>query len=516
MTGNSPLRGDFVVEAIKRNSMRAQKNAQWSGLAVDLGASSGRVMRGGFDGARLSLTEVCRFENEPVRALDTLHWDFPRLLHEVKRGLGKALAADPASSVAIDSWAVDFGLLDSGGRLLGNPVHYRDVRTAGMMERVFSRVPRAEIFQRSGLQFLPFNTIYQLSAMRQAGHPHLDQAAALLMIPDLMGYFLTGQKACEFTNATTTQLLDPRTRQWSEELIEKLDLPRRIFLPIVKPGAALGKLLPDVAEELGGRQLSVVSCASHDTACAVAGTPARGERFAYLSCGTWSLLGAETREPVLSPRALSLNFTNEGGVNNTWRLLKNIMGLWISQELKREWERAGKKFTWAELTTLSAQAPAFASLIDPDDEIFLAPGEMSSRIRAACARHGQPQPQTEGALLRCVTESLALKYRRVLEQLEELAGDKFEELHIVGGGIQNELLCQWTANACNRPVLAGPIEASALGNLAVQLIAAGELSSIAEARAAIAASFPVKRYEPQHANVWNDVYERSCKLLAAR
>jgi rhamnulokinase len=487
---------------------------QWTCLAADLGASSGRVMAGDFDGRRLNLRELHRFENEPTALPAALHWDILRLYHEIKQGIRKGTAAkEPVASIGIDSWAVDFGLLDKSGQLLGNPVHYRDKRTAGMMERVFAIAPAKEIFGATGIQFLPFNSIFQLAAMRMADHALLACADTFLMIPDVLAYFLTGAKANEFTNASTTQLLDARTGAWSAVLIEKLKLPRHIFQRIVQPGTTLERLAPAVAEELGAPRLPLIAVATHDTGSAVAGTPARAERFAYLSCGTWSLLGTEVREPILNDRALALNFTNEGGVDGTFRLLKNIMGLWLLQETKREWERAGKRLNWSEITALTSQAPAFRSFIDPDDSRFLAPGDMSPRVRAFCSETGQPVPENDAALLRCITESLALKYRWVLAKLEELCGARLGELHMVGGGIQNELLCRWTADACGRTVLAGPAEATALGNVAVQLIAAREVASLKQAREIIGRSFAPAIYEPRKTAAWDGAFERFGKFL---
>jgi rhamnulokinase len=491
---------------------------KWTGLAVDLGASSGRVMGGSFDGKKLEISELHRFENEPVQLPQSLHWDILSLYRDIKTGIRKGAAVareqgGSVSSLGIDTWAIDFGLLDKQGNLLGNPVHYRDHRTDDMMPKVFSIVPKKEVFSISGIQFLQFNTIFQLAAMRLADSPVLPIADSLLLIPDLLAYFLTGVKANEFTNATTTQLLDASTGQWSNALIEKLKLPRGIFKQIVQPGKVLEKLSPAIGEELGAPGLPLVAVATHDTGSAVAGTPARSERFAYLSCGTWSLLGTEVKTPVLNEKAHELNFTNEGGINGTYRLLKNIMGLWLLQETRREWERGGKGASWEQITKLTAQAPAFRSFIDPDDSRFFAHGDMPKRVRDFCKETGQEIPESDAALLRCITESLAFKYRWVLTRLEELCGSKMAELHMVGGGIQNTLLCKWTAAAIGRPVLAGPAEATALGNLSAQLLAMGEVSSLAQSRELIAKSFAPVVYEPQDSRAWDDAYARFEKVL---
>jgi rhamnulokinase len=495
-----------------------KRNGQvWNGLAVDLGASSGLVLLAQYDGERLQFEEIHSFKNEPVRLHSTLHWDILRLFHEIKGGLRRAekrVKKDGGSvaSLGIDSWAVDYGLLDRSGRLLGNPVHYRNEAHAGAMEKLLKRIPRDTIFRETGIQFMPINTIYQLSAMKDEDHPHLEQAETFLMIPDLIHYFLTGEKAAELTNATTTQLFDPTRRTWSEPLIGQLGLPRPIFPPIVEPGTEIGKVLPSVSEEIGDIKANVIAVATHDTGSAVAAVPAQTERFAYLSSGTWSLLGTEVKEPVLSDRALALNFTNEGGVNGTYRLLKNIMGLWLLQEVKRVWEAEGDAYTWDELTHLTSSAPPFVSLVDPDAPEFLTPGDMPERIRAYCRKTGQPVPETRGAVLRCITESLALKHRFVLDLLEELTGQPLDVLHMVGGGTRNELLCQWTANACGRPVVTGPVEASSLGNILVQLMAAGEVNSLSEGRQLISQSVPLKTYEPKDRDLWSEAYERFNRL----
>ena len=484
----------------------------WTALAADLGASSGKVIAASFDGSTLSVSDVHRFENEPVETLGALHWDILRLYNEIKTGVRKGcLAHKNVASIGIDTWAVDFGLLDSSGRLLGNPYHYRDRRNDGVMESVIDKLTRKTIFEHCGLQFLPFNTVYQLAGMQQRGDEQLERAQTMLMIPDLLGYFFTGEKVAEFTNATTTGLLEPGGG-WSEFLLEKLKIPKRILPPIIQPGT-VSAILPSAAEGLGTGRAKFVSVGTHDTASAVAATPSSAENFAYVSCDTWSLLGTEVKTPIVNDKALSLNFTNEGGVCGTYRLLKNIMGLWLLQELKREWDRSGKNLSWAQITALSAQAPAFTAIIDPDDPRFMPPGDMSPRIREYCRETNQKVPEGDGALARCIIESLALKYRWVLERMEELTGRKVPQLHMVGGGIQNELLCQWAADACGRPVVAGPVEATALGNIAMQMIAAKEVSSLSQAREIIGRSLGVKRYEPKSSAEWNDAYGKLCALL---
>ncbi|WP_281886384.1 rhamnulokinase family protein [Paenibacillus sp. YYML68] len=485
-------------------------------LAYDLGASSGRALLGRLTDRRIEVEELHRFGNDPVQVASRLQWDILRLYHEIKQGLLKAKHRGVTpTSLAIDSWAVDFGLIGRHGELLGNPYHYRDPHTDGVMEEVLGRVPRDDIFARTGIQFLPFNTIYQLAALTKADHPLLASAERLLMIPDLLRYFLTGEQLSEFSNATTTQLYNPTTGDWDRTLLEQLDVPSSLFARVINPGTHAGQLLPSVSAELGIGRIPVIAVAEHDTGSAVAAVPALERSFAYLSCGTWSLMGTEIEQPVLTEQALRYNFTNEGGVGRTYRLLKNIMGLWLVQELKREWDRQGVVYTFSELVQLADQARPFGAFIDPDDPSFLHAGDMLPRIRHYCVQTGQKAPEEPGEVVRCILESLALKYRYVFELTEQLAGHRFGGLHMVGGGIQNQLLCQWTANAIGKPVWAGPAEGSAIGNLAVQWLAAGEFRDIREARSVIRDSFPIDVYEPQQQDAWEDAYgtfKRVCRL----
>ncbi|MBF8185205.1 rhamnulokinase [Nonomuraea sp. K274] len=449
--------------------------------AVDLGASSGRVMVADLsDGLRL--TEAHRFPNGPVRVAGRLHWDILGLYREILAGLG---AAGPVSSVGVDAWAVDYGLLDESGSLLGNPVHYRDDRTRGVPEQVAATVGAATLYEVSGLQVLPFNTIYQLLADR------LDQAATMLLIPDLIGYWLTGELGAEVTNASTTGLLDVRTRSWAVPLIERLGLPPELFPPLRQPGEALGGLRRDVAAEIGW-SAPVRAVASHDTASAVAAVPASGPAFAYISCGTWSLAGVELPGPVLTPESRAANFTNEAGVDGTVRYLRNVMGLWLLQECLRAWPGSDL----GDLLAAAAGERPFAAVVDPDEPVFLPPGDMPARIAAECRRTGQRPPASPAAYVRCVLESLALGHRLAVRQAMELSGREVEVVHLVGGGSRNELLCQFTADACGLPVVAGPAEATTFGNVLVQARAAGLVSGVAEMRALVASSQPLRRYEP--------------------
>ncbi len=484
-------------------------------LALDLGAESGRGLLGRFDGERLSLEEVHRFPNGPVRMLDSLHWDVPRLFDEMKTALRKAATGYPGlDGIGVDTWGVDFGLVGRNDTLLGNPIHYRDPRTDGMMDHAFGLVPRERIYEITGLQFLPINTLYQLLALKTTRSPLLDVAETLLMIPDLFGWLLTGRRAGERTDASTTQLLDPRDGTWSSELCQSLGLPRSILPDLIDPATELGPLRKSVADELGiSRPITVLVPGTHDTASAVAAVPTRGTGsnppdWCYISSGTWSLLGVEVPRPVISAATLQYNFTNEGGVAGTTRLLKNIMGLWLVQECRRTWARAGKEYSYDELIAKARAARPFATLVEPDDASFLAPGDMPARLAAYASRTGQAIPADEGAFVRCALESLALKYRWTIRRLEAILGTTIRTVHVVGGGSRNALLCQFTADACGIPVHAGPVEATAAGNVLLQALARGKIGSLADARAIVSASFPVDVYEPQDIAAWEDAYGR--------
>lgn len=477
-------------------------------LAIDLGAESGRTIVGTIEGDRLSLTETHRFPNGPVHRLDGLHWDVVNLWREIKAGLSLSAAQTPLSSLGLDAWGIDFALLDEQRALLAEPYHYRDERTDGMLEAAFHRVPRQQIFAQTGIQFLKINTLYQLYSMSLAKSPHLSAAQHLLTIPDLFNYWLSGQIRGEFTIATTTQCFDPLRRAWALPLLAALDIPSAIFPPLCEPGTNLGSLLPDVATETGTGRLPVIAPACHDTGSAVVAVPAEQPDFAWLSSGTWSILGAEVRQPDLSPQALEFNFTNEGGVFGSWRLSKNIMGLWLVQECKRQWA-----LSYDEMTQLAAQARPFLAVIDPDHDSFLHPGDMPDKIRAFCAHTSQPLPATQGEIVRVALESLALKYRLIMERLEMLLGKHLEPLHIIGGGSRNGLLNQLTANATQRTVIAGPVEATAIGNVLMQALCLGHLTSLAEARRLVQRSFVPRIYEPQSHPGWDEAYARLQQVM---
>ena len=483
-------------------------------LAYDLGASSGRAVVGRFDGARIALEEVHRFSNGPIPVSDGLYWDVLRLFQEMIQGLRRCVQAcgKDLMGIGIDTWGVDFALLDGRDDLLGNPRCYRDARVQGMMEAAFDRVPKEEIFDRTGVQFLEINTLYHLLAMSVRNAPQLQIARTFLMMPDLFNFWLTGRKVCEFSNATTTQFYDPRRQNWAIDLLQRLEIPTDMLPEIVPPGTSLGALRPAIADEVGIRSAEVIAPACHDTGSAVAAVPMQRSDSLYISCGTWALMGAELAQPAITRAALAHNFTNEGGVCNTFRFLKNISGLWPVQECKRIWSRDGRNFSYDDLTRLASEARPLAAFVDPDHADFFAPGDMPARIRAFCKRTGQPEPDTEGAVIRCALESLALKFRHTLDQLEETLGKGMSSIHIVGGGTRNTLLCRFTANATGRPVVAGPVEATALGNILVQALARGQVGSLAEIREIVRNSTDLVTYEPRATDAWNEAYGRFLKL----
>lgn len=482
-------------------------------LAFDMGASSGRALIGqltnGDDGRlKLEVTEIHRFPNHAIHVGGHLHWDILRLLHEMKKGIRLAFQSGyEPSTFGIDTWGVDFGLLDANGELLGNPYHYRDSHTEGLIEEVNGLIGQEVLFRQSGLQFMPFNTLYQLYAMKKAASPRLDIAQTLLLTPDLLAYLLTGVKSCEFTMATTTQLYNPGTKMWNTWLMDKLGIPSRMFIEPVHPGTIIGSLTSAVMSELDVPAIQAVSVGTHDTESAIAAVPAGDDPFAFLVCGTWSLLGTEMSEPLLGKETMELEFSNEGGVGETFQLLKNIMGLWLLQECKREWDEKGKEISFPELVCMAEQAMPFRSLIHPDAPRFFSPGGMADKICGFCEETNQPVPQSAGEIARCILESLALRYRQALEQTEKLTDTRYGGLHMVGGGIQNKLLCQFTANALGRPVWAGPIEASAIGNMIMQLVALGRCKDLRDARQLVAASFPIEVYEPDASADWAAAYE---------
>lgn len=486
-------------------------------LAVDLGAESGRLMAGYFNGGTVRLEELHRFPNGGVNIGNTLRWDVLGLWREIQKGLSQAASLDvDVKSVGVDSWGVDYVLMSDNDELIGHPWHYRDARNNGMVELAMQRVPREEIFAGTGLQFMQINSLYQLLAMRQQHPQMLDQAGRFLMIADYFHWCLCGSRVVEFTNATTTQMLHPGTRDWSIELLRKLDIPTDILGDIVNPGTSLGKLRGEIADSTGLGRIDVVAPATHDTGSAVAAVPTENTgqpNWAYISSGTWSLMGVEVQDAILTPAALEQNVTNEGGIDGTYRLLKNIMGLWLVQESKRSFERSGQQLDYAQITAMADAATPFQSMVDPDHSDFLSPEDMPTAIRERCRATGIVVPETDGEVIRTALESLALKYRVVLEGFEKLTGVRVEVIHIVGGGCQNALLNQLTANACQRPVIAGPVEATAMGNILVQARGAGEIASLADIRDIVRASCEIQRFEPQDQAAWTEANEKFRQLL---
>jgi rhamnulokinase len=470
-------------------------------LGIDLGAESGRVIAGLWNGKTLKLEEVHRFLNGPVLMADSLRWDVMRLWAEIQTGLALAAKKYGKSivSVGADTWGVDFVLLNKQDEILGQPYNYRDARTRGGLERAFKKVPRAEIFAQTGLQFMELNSLYQLLAWHQHSPSILEAADCLLFMPDFFHWCLCGSRVVEFTNASTSQFMHPLKRNWSLAMLKKFGLPTHFLPKIVTPGTKLGVIRESLAERTGLSGVKVVAPPTHDTASAVAGVPTANTgraNWAYISSGTWSLMGVEVQNAALGPRALELNMTNEGGLDGTYRLLKNIMGLWLVQQCKRSFDARGKKYDYDQLNEMAAKAPPMRSIVNPDDPRFLNPKDMPKAIQDYCRETKQPAPKTEGELVRCAYESLAIKYREVLGWLEELGGEHIEVIHIVGGGSQSKMLNQFAADACRRPVVTGPVEATALGNLLVQVRASGEIDSLSEMREVARASSQVARYEP--------------------
>ena len=477
-------------------------------LALDLGAESGRAIAGTFDGERLTLHEVHRFPNVPVgRGGSSVHWDLPALFDEVKQGIATAVAqsSDNLVSVGIDTWGVDYGLLDEEGALMGLPHQYRDPRTAGIQDSVIERLGRDYLYEQTGIQLMEMNTLYQLIAEPP---DRLARASRLLFIPDLINYRLTGIVSTERTFASTSQVYDVRKRDWAYPLLDAVALPSHMLGEIRDAGESLGPLLPGVAEETGAGGVNVVLPGTHDTASAVAAVPAGEGSWAFLSSGTWSLLGIETPEPVMNEAATAFELGNEVGVLGTMRPLKNISGLWLVQQCRATWEAHGHPHSYAELTRMAEASAPFTAIIDPDDPSFTPPGDMPARIADFCARSGQPAPSTRGEFVRTILESLALRYRMVLETIEGIVNRRQDTLHVVGGGGQNVLLNQFTANAVGRPVVVGPVEATAAGNVLLQMVAAGEISSLSEGREIIRRSFELTTYLPEDAVEWDEAYER--------
>ena len=484
-------------------------------LAVDYGASSGRVILGRFDGEKLVTEELHRFLNEPVTVNGTMYWDVLRLFHEMKQGILKAarLLDGEIDSVGIDTWGVDFCLLDKDGELLGNPVHYRDSRTNGMLEKALETMEAGKLYQFTGNQLMEINTLFQLIALKQNKPEVLERAETLLCMPDALAYFLSGEKTAECSIASTTQMYNAEQKAWSKEVLEAYGLPEKIFQPVQPTGKVLGTLSESIQKELMIQPAKVISVCGHDTQSAQVAVPATEEDFLFLSCGTWSLFGTELNAPLMNEEAFAHNITNEQGYGGKTSFLKNIIGLWLIQESRRQWIREGKEYSFGELEKMANEAEPFVSFIDPDAPEFVPEGNIPERIREYCIRTGQKAPQTPGEVVRCINQSLALKYRSVKEEICACTKKDYNTLYMIGGGIQSKLLCQLTASACECKVSAGPTEATVFGNMCVQLISLGKIADLAEARKIVMQSEEYAIYEPQDKEKWAEAYARYCDVL---
>lgn len=484
-------------------------------LAIDLGASSGRGIVGNYDGNKFTLTENHRFSNDPVTVAGKFTWDMLRIWFEIKNSIRNCSLSDDKdiASIGIDTWGVDFGLLDKRGHLLYTPVHYRDTRTVGVPEKSYELVPKDELYSKTGIQILELNTLFQLLAMKEEAPEVLEAAQDMLFVPDLLNYFLTGKKQTEYTIASTGQLLDANKRDWDFDLIRKYGLPEKMFTNIVMPGTVCGKLLPEVKEDVNGIDPTVISIAAHDTGSAVVAVPSPKEKFIFISSGTWSIMGTETSGPIINEKTKEYNFTNEGGYGGTIRFSKNITGLWLEQESRRQWAREGTKYSFDELSEMALASKPLKFLINPDDASFATPGNLPKRIAEFCQKTGQGTPETVGEIVRCIFDSLALRYRWVVDRIDELCAERIPAINIVGGGTKEKMLSQFASDACARPVYTGPVEATALGNIAAQAIALGEIKDISEAREVIANSTEMGHFEPKDTAMWDEGYERFQKIL---
>lgn len=485
-------------------------------LAFDFGASSGRAMLFKYNGKTVEMEEMHRFSNDPVEANGEFKWDILRLFHEIKQGIIKTLNAGHSDikAIGIDTWGVDYGMFDRAGKLITNPFNYRDKRTDGMISIADSMVGKKYIFERTGIQFNFFNTIFQLLSMTQNGDPVLEISEKLLFIPDIFNYFLTGEMKNEYTIASTSQLLNPYTKLWDDELIDNMGFNRNWFGSIIKPGEIVGYLTDELCEELGCPKIPVIAVGSHDTASAVASVPVeKGENYAYISSGTWALMGIERTSPLINDVSYKFDFTNEGGVNDTIRFLKNIMGLWIIQESRRQWQREGRNLSFAEMENQAWQADELISFIDPDYKEFAVPGNMPKRIAEFCLKTGQQAPQNIGETVRTIAQSLAMKCAYFVKCLEEIEGRKIDTIHMVGGGIKDTMVCKFISNATGKRVVAGPVEATSIGNALVQFMALDEIENLEAARDVVKNSFDTVEYLPQDHDKWSKAYERFVKVL---
>lgn len=482
-------------------------------LAFDFGASSGRAIIGCFDGDKITLEEVHRFSNDPVSVGGTVYWDVLRLFYEIKQGIIKAKIAGGFDSIGIDTWGVDFGLIDSEGKLMENPVHYRDARTAGLVDEAFKTMPKEKLYGITGIQFMELNTLFQLISLKKYRPWMLERADKMLFMPDLFGYMLTGKMCAEYSIASTSQLIDLDKRTWSKEILDAFGIKESVFAPLVQPGTVLGELSKEICEECGVDPVPVISVCGHDTQSAITSVPCEDGDFAFLSSGTWSLFGTELDKPIVNETSMNINITNEGGFDGSTGFLKNIIGLWLIQESRRQWKREGKEYSYADLEKLALAAEPFKCFIDPDAPEFVPHGNIPERVREFCRKTGQYVPETVGEIMRCIYESLAMKYRLTFEKLRECTERDYPVIHVIGGGTKDGLLCQMTANSCDRTVKAGPIEATVMGNVAVQLMSDGSVKNIGQARKIVAESSELKTFEPKDTDKWAEAYENFLKVV---
>lgn len=482
-------------------------------LAFDFGASSGRAIIGCFDGDKITLEEVHRFLNDPVSVGGTVYWDVLRLFYEIKQGIIKAKIAGGFDSIGIDTWGVDFGLIDSEGKLMENPVHYRDARTVGLVDEAFKTMPKEKLYGITGIQFMELNTLFQLISLKKYRPWMLERADKMLFMPDLFGYMLTGKMCAEYSIASTSQLIDLDKRTWSKEILDAFGIKESVFAPLVQPGTVLGELSKEVCEECGVDPVPVISVCGHDTQSAITSVPCEDGDFAFLSSGTWSLFGTELDKPIVNETSMNINITNEGGFDGSTGFLKNIIGLWLIQESRRQWKREGKEYSYADLEKLALAAEPFKCFIDPDAPEFVPHGNIPERVREFCRKTGQYVPETVGEIMRCIYESLAMKYRLTFEKLRECTERDYPVIHVIGGGTKDGLLCQMTANSCDRTVKAGPIEATVMGNVAVQLMSDGSVKNIGQARKIVADSSELKTFEPKDTDKWAGAYEDFLKVV---
>lgn len=482
-------------------------------LAFDFGASSGRAIIGCFDGDKITLEEVHRFSNDPVSVGGTVYWDVLRLFYEIKQGIIKAKIAGGFDSIGIDTWGVDFGLIDSEGKLMENPVHYRDARTVGLVDEAFKTMPKEQLYGITGIQFMELNTLFQLISLKKYRPWMLERADKMLFMPDLFGYMLTGKMCAEYSIASTSQLIDLDKKTWSKEILDAFGIKESVFAPLVQPGTVLGELSKEVCEECGVDPVPVISVCGHDTQSAITSVPCEDGDFAFLSSGTWSLFGTELDKPIVNETSMNINITNEGGFDGSTGFLKNIIGLWLIQESRRQWKREGKEYSYADLEKLALAAEPFKCFIDPDAPEFVPHGNIPERVREFCRKTGQYVPETVGEIMRCIYESLAMKYRLTFEKLRECTERDYPVIHVIGGGTKDGLLCQMTANSCDRTVKAGPIEATVMGNVAVQLMSDGSVKNIGQARKIVADSSELKTFEPKDTDKWAGAYEDFLKII---